>query len=152
MPGIRLHHDTYKASVGKTLTYVIETGQPYKRGYYDCNECGKRHARKAVHLSLDHNGDTIVSKEVYANLRKKLKGMPTTYLEAAGLRVENEVESPPPLMVGAVALDKREIIELPLNRDEAPAPATAPGRTKYESRDRMEKVVVKRQPSKRKEK
>jgi hypothetical protein len=134
MPGIRLHHPTLKAAYGATLTYVIETGKPYHRGFYDCPDCGKRHLRKAVHLRLDHHGDVIVAKPVYEGIKARLA--------LAGLTVANEVAKPPPVSIGAVDVTKREIVELPMNLDETPGKLIVPGRTKYESAARMEKAAA----------
>lgn len=133
MSGIRLHHPLYRAEVGKVLTYVVELPAPYLRsGGYNCPDCGKQHANKAIHLRLDANGDVTVSKQIYESLQT----IPTM----AGLEFQNEVAKPPPLAVGAVAQEKRLIVEAPLNKDHA-TEHYAPGRTQYESRDRMEKAM-----------
>lgn len=133
MSGIRLHHSLYKAAVGSTLTYVVEVGAPYHKGFHDCPDCGKRHLRKALHLRLDHQGDVIVSKQVYDALQPRLA--------LAGLTYANDVAKPPPLAIGAVEQSKREVIELPMNLDEAPAPKHRPGKSKSESRAVIDKLI-----------
>lgn len=128
MAGIRLHHPTLRAGEGTTLTYVVELPQAYGQPY-NCPACGKLHARKALHLRLDGNGDVIVSREIYLSLQQ-------VYL--AGLELVNEVPNPPPVSIGAVAKDKERIVESPLNRDNTAAEIITPARTKYEGRDRLE--------------
>lgn len=140
MSGVRLHHATYRAAEGATLTYVVELPQKYHRGYYDCPSCGKQHSHKAIHLRLDGQGDTIVSQQVYKQLATKTDGQ-LSVLDLAGLQVMNEVKEPPPLIIGAVAKDKERIVEAPLNPQAKAEDKITPGRTKYESRDRMEEVL-----------
>lgn len=125
MSGIRLHHPTYRAAEGTTINYVVETPQAYPVPY-DCPACNVTHARKAIHLRLDSNGDVIVSQPVY----EALLAVPTM----AGLVVENEVENPPDLVIGAVDKDKERIVSVPLNADETPADKITPASTKYENR------------------
>jgi len=132
MAGIRLHHPTLRAKVGKTLTYVVELPQPYLR-VYNCPTCGKQHANKAVHLNIDAHGDTIVAKPVYESLKKAFLG---------GMEVANDVAKPPPFAVGAVDMTKRMIVEAPLNTNHKAEDFYIPGRTKYESRDRMAKAMA----------
>lgn len=126
MGGVRLHHPTLRAGEGTTLTYVVELPQAYPVPY-DCPGCGKTHDRKAIHLRLDANGDVIVSEEVYAKLQEVF---------LAGMEVANHVASPPPLVIGAVPKDRERIVEQPLSGLPA-AQTIIPGRTRYESRDRL---------------
>jgi len=132
MSGIRLHHPTLRASVGKKLTYVVELPTPYLRAY-NCPTCSKYHANKAIHLDIDSKGDVIVSPEVLASLAPVFYG---------GLEVANEIKKPPPQSVGAVGMTKREIVDAPLNKDKKAADAYVPERTKYQSRDRMQKALA----------
>lgn len=139
MPGIRLHHPTYKAAVGTTLTYVVELDLPWPtkpggrvRAAEPCNDCGRTHLRKAIHLRLDHAGDVIVSKPTYESYKIRLL--------AAGMEVANEVAKPPPLYLGG-GWEKREIVEFPLNLAQIPNGKVEPGKTKYQARDSIQAVV-----------
>jgi hypothetical protein len=129
MAGVRLHHPTFRS-----CTFVVELEQDFAsrrpRVCPSCSQPGapKSHDRKAVHLRLDANGDVIVSPDVLASLR-------TVFL--AGMDVVNEIENPPTQLVGAVAQPTQLIVEQRLNPDQNSAPYYAPGRTKYESRDRL---------------
>ena len=89
MPGIRLHHETERNCV-----IAVEAVRPYAKWAQArelCPLCGIPHAFKTVHLTLDNNGDVIVSKEVWAEL-KDLPGLPFT--------PENQVKKPPKLIIG----------------------------------------------------
>lgn len=139
MSGIRLHHPLYKAAVGSTLTYVIELelAWPSKpggrvRSAEPCNDCGKLHLRKALHLRLDHHGDVIIAKPAWESNRVRLL--------AAGMEVANEVAKPPPLYLGN-GWEKREIVEFALNTDQTPNGKVEPGKTKYEARDAIQEVL-----------
>lgn len=126
MAGIRLHHPTFRAAAGGTLTLVVELPQPYPRPYA-CPDCGKTHDRKAVHLRLDSNGDVIVAPAIFTRLQEVF---------LAGMEVVNEVSNQPPLRIGAVELPHREIVEVGLN-DQASQRFHRPGRTKHESAARL---------------
>ncbi len=82
--GVRLHHKTLKNCV-----LAIEAVRPYKEPY-QCPLCGMIHLNKTVHLTLDGNGDVIVSKVAWKEL-KDLPGLP--------LEVANEVTKPPALIL-----------------------------------------------------
>jgi hypothetical protein len=136
MSGIRLHHPTYRAAEGATLTYVVELPLDFKvnasgqsRADKPCGTCQKTHARKSLHLRLDGNGDVIVSKTIF----NRLKTVPLM----AGMELVGEVDKPPAVRIGAVDLDKQRIIEAPLNRDNAAAATIKPGATKYEAERRI---------------
>jgi hypothetical protein len=58
------------------------------------------HAFKTVHLNLDNDGDVIVSKEAWAEL-KELPGLP--------FEVANEVKKPPPLIIGMTGYQPDEV-------------------------------------------
>ena len=89
MPGIRLHHPTLRSCV-----YVVEDYlTPYTVPYL-CGTCKETHQNKALHISLDPEGYTILAEPVYERLRRC--GM-------AGMVVDNEVANPPPTTLGAEA-------------------------------------------------
>lgn len=127
MSGIRLHHPQLAS-----CTLVIETELEYPVAY-DCPSCARTHERKAIHLRLDPSGDVIVAPQVLAELRK-LPVMP------AGLEVANEVEKPPPLVIGAIDQPKSEILSFPLNADQAER-FHRPGHDRYEAERRMSKLL-----------
>jgi hypothetical protein len=90
MSGVRIHHTGGLANVG----IAVEAVRPYLKGAQAlemCPRCGIPHAFKTVHLNLDNEGDVIVSKEVWAEL-KDLPGLP--------FEVANEVAKPPALIIG----------------------------------------------------
>jgi len=126
--GVRLHHPTLFDCM-----YVVELGTPFANGAAkDCPTCLKTHARKSLHLRLDANGDVFVTPGVL----ETLKGV-----FMAGLEIGNEVASPPPMSIGAVAQDKLYVLDHPLNKSLTAAPSYKPGRTKYESQARMKKTL-----------
>ena len=136
MSGIRLHHPSFRAAEGTTLTYVVELPLSFtvtKEGGRDrsaepCPRCAKPHRNKSLHLDIDANGDVIVAPAIYAQLQT----VPTM----AGLEMVNEVKSPPPLFIGAVPKDKSRIVEAPLSGLPA-ADLITPASNRYENRDRL---------------
>lgn len=120
MAGVRLHHPTMRSTV-----LAVELDQPYPVPYI-CPLCTSVHMNKVIHLHLDSEGNTIVSEQVHAALRKVDSGMFT----------DNPVASPPPLFVGDVEQPKREIVAAPLNTQNGHR-KYVPGVTRAESRDRM---------------
>lgn len=134
MAGIRLHHPTIMAPVGAVVTYVVELEKEWaNRRPRLCKSCDRFHDRKAVHLKLDSNGDTIVSAAVLEQLR-------TVYL--AGFEVANEIENPPTQYVGAVEQPKLLVVENRLNADQTPEPAYRPPITKYESEAKVHRGLI----------
>jgi hypothetical protein len=129
LAGIRLHHPTLFA-----CTFVVELETDFaSRRPRACPSCSqpnapKFHDRKSVHLRLDANGDVIVSADVYLSL---------VPVFLAGMEVVNEIEKPPTQMMGAVALPTQKIVEQKLNADTNAPDFYVPGKTKYESRDRL---------------
>lgn len=123
MSGIRLHHPTERSCV-----FVVETAITYPVPYA-CPLCAKMETRKSIHLRLDAQGDVIVAPPVYEALR--------LVPEFGGLKVMNDIATPPPLFLGAVAMPTQHIVEHRLNGAQNGAPSYRPGRTQYESRDRM---------------
>lgn len=92
MSGIRLHHDTLR-----NCTVAVEC----KRGYrqpYQCPLCNVIHTHKTVHLTLDNEGDVVVSTGVW---NKDLKNHPNLHLAYA-----NDVASPPALVIGGPDTDR----------------------------------------------
>jgi len=131
MSGVRLHHPTLAAPPGGTLTFVVELESEWaNRRPRLCPKCAREHDRKAIHLTVDSHGDTIVSAAVLEQLR-------TVFL--AGFEVANEVENPPTQYVGAVDQSQLLVIENRLNGHN-PEPAYQPAVTKYESRDRLHRA------------
>jgi hypothetical protein len=127
--GIRIHHPTLRPPPGAEHTvYVVETPIEYPLPYL-CPLCNRAEPHKSIHLRLDASGDCIVSRQVYEALRK-VEGM-------GGLEVSNEVLTPPPLLLGAVELPKQHVVHLPMNGQRKHPDSYNPGRTKYESRDRI---------------
>jgi len=124
MSGIRLHHPTLS-----NCTLVVELEQDFANSRPRfCPSCAKMHERKSIHLRLDGSGHVFVSPEVYASL------LP---VHLAGMEVGNMVSKPPVQILGAVEQPTTNIVEQRLNRDTNAAPAYVPGRTKYQSRDRL---------------
>ena len=81
-----MHHETLT-----NATIAVEC----KRGYrqpYQCPLCNVTHNYKTVHLTLDSNGDVIVSKGVWNKDLKNHPNLPVT--------VKNEVSKPPALIIG----------------------------------------------------
>lgn len=85
MPGVRLHHETLQNCV-----VAVEASRPYPQPY-NCPLCGTVHFHKMIHLNLDNEGDVIVSKEAWAEI-KDVPNLPFT--------AENEVGKPPALILG----------------------------------------------------
>lgn len=134
MSGIRLHHPTLRAGEGTTLTYVVELPLEWEaitptrnRSQENCPTCGVPHARKALHLHLDANGDVIVAVPIYTQLLK----VPTM----AGLELVHEVKEPPPLSIGAVHRDKNRIVQ-------ATSEHIVPEQTKWQARDKIQAPFV----------
>lgn len=134
MPGIRLHHPTLRAGEGTTLTYVVELPLEWEdvtptrnRAAEPCPTCATPHARKALHLRLDSNGDVIVAVPIY----EQLKQIPTM----AGLELVNEIAAPPPLRIGAVHRDKARIVQ-------ATAEHIVPEQTRWDARDKIQAPFV----------
>jgi hypothetical protein len=99
-----------------------------------CPLCNRAEVKKSVHLRLDSEGDVIVAPPVYS----ALLAVPGT----GGLEVVNTVSNPPELYVGAVAMPKQHIVQSKLNPQQNTEPFYVPGRTQYESRDRMPKLRI----------
>jgi hypothetical protein len=136
MAGIRLHHPTLVAPAGGLLTYVVELELEWaSRRSRFCKMCSRVHDRKAIHLKVDANGDTIVSAAVLERLR-------TVYL--AGFEIVNDIAKPPTQYIGAVDQPTLLVVENKLNRDQTPEPAYVPPITKYESRDRLHRSLFTR--------
>lgn len=141
MSGVRLHHPTFRAAEGTTLTYVVELPLTFTvtkvggrdRGATPCPRCDKPHRNKSIHLDIDAQGDVIVAPAIYETLQT----IPTM----AGLELVNEVKNPPPLLIGAVPKDKARIVEAPLSGLPA-ADIIMPATNRYENRDRMLKPYV----------
>ena len=81
-------------------------------------------------MRLDAEGDVIVAPSVLAALRR---------LPAMPLEVTNEVERPPPLLVGAVAAPQTEIVEQLLGGNGERF--YVPGHDKYEAERRMGRLL-----------
>lgn len=86
MPGVRVQHATER-NVRYTL---VDGGRPYKAPYY-CYACGRMHAFKTYHFSLDETGACIVSVEIAARLRR---------LHGHGFAIGNTVAQPPAQVIG----------------------------------------------------
>lgn len=129
MAGIRLYHPTVRPEVGaQYAVFVVETDLRYPIPYL-CPLCNRAEERKSIHLRIGSDGYVIVSPEVWASLQP--------VAVRAGLEVHETIENPPPSFLGAVELPKQHIIHQPLNQDKKWRPFYNPGRTKYESRDRL---------------
>jgi hypothetical protein len=91
-------------------TFVVEAGPEYATPIV-CPRCNptkdgsiRIHYYKAHHITLDENGNGIISEGVYnAILEADPHGL-------AGLEVVNEVKDPPPLTIGMGALGQPEVI------------------------------------------
>jgi hypothetical protein len=97
MSGIRLYHPKARAGM-----FTFEHNQrPYRRWNQVlkrheaipllCVACGKAHAVKTYHVNVDSTGHAIVSHEVWSFMQR---------YSTAGFQLANEVEHPPPLLVG----------------------------------------------------
>lgn len=64
MPSLRLHHDSLVAPA----VVAVECARGYRQPY-QCPLCGQTHQHKTVHLRLDGNGDVLVTKEVWDDLK-----------------------------------------------------------------------------------
>lgn len=81
MPGIRVG----TTSAIRNQSIAVECPRKYKAPYA-CPQCQVVHLNKTVHLKLDAEGTTIVSREVFEDLRRA--GLPE-------LEFLNIVEKPP---------------------------------------------------------
>jgi len=101
MPGIRLHHETLR-----NCTVAVECKRGYRKPFV-CPLCNVTHNYKTVHLTLDNEGDVVVSTGVW---KKDLKGHPNL-----GFTYENDVEKPPALIIGGPDTDRvaKEILAHP---------------------------------------
>ena len=114
--------------------YVVELPTPFASGRSkDCPTCLKTHAAKSLHLRLDSNGDVFVTPGVLETLK-------TVFL--AGLEIMNEVEKPPPLVLGAVDQPTLYLVENRINKSLTAMPWYIPGRNKYENAERMSKSLA----------
>jgi hypothetical protein len=86
MPGVRILHDSEMSCVFT----LVDGKRPYKAPLA-CPACAKTHEFKTYHISLDGEGFAIVSPEVWKKLQR-IPGQP--------FRLSNEVEKPPPQIVG----------------------------------------------------
>lgn len=92
MPGVRLHHETLR-----DCTIAVECKRPYKQPYL-CPLCNVTHLFKTVHLTLDAEGDVVVSTGVW---NTDLKQHPNLQLAYA-----NDVANPPALIIGGPDTDR----------------------------------------------
>ena len=98
MGGIKLHHESARNSV-----VAVECFRTYQ-GPYDCPLCGIVHHHKTVHLHLDNEGDVIVSRGVWDDL-KDVPLLPFSY--------GADVKKPPAVILsmnGPAPDGEREII------------------------------------------
>lgn len=96
MSGVRIHHPELKNAV-LTVPHPRPLKAPFK-----CPICSETHITKTYHITLDNNGDAIVSHEIVARLKE---------VNLAGMTVENEVENPPAqLITNAVAIQPDRIV------------------------------------------
>lgn len=158
MPGVRLHatDPLYWSGDGATVTFVVETPQPFilrkpegrDRGKEPCRTCSTfdaydrpvnvvSHQRKAVHLRFDDRGDTIVAHDIYMTLL----GVPGLIGPGLALELVGEIKNPPELIIGAVDKMKERIIALPLN-GQGPASKIQPSQNKYQGEQRIWKPYV----------
>lgn len=84
MAGIRLHHPQLKNCV-----LAVEAVRAYKQPY-QCPLCGTTHLHKTIHLTLDNEGDVIVSRKAWNEL-KDLPGLP--------VEMQNPVKEPPAIVL-----------------------------------------------------
>jgi hypothetical protein len=108
-----------------SCNYVVEMPQKYPVPH-ECPTCRTNHIYKSIHLRLDEHGDVFVHPGIYELL--KTVGL-------AGMEFANEVDNAPPQIIGAVEIVKKETITANGHRR-----FWVPGRTKYESRDIMQKA------------
>lgn len=102
MPGIRLHHASLR-----NCTVAVECARGYAQPY-NCPLCNVTHRYKTVHLTLDAEGDVIVSstpkgRSVWDDI-KDVPNLPFTYA--------NDVKKPPALILamnGNSGLDTTEL-------------------------------------------
>lgn len=143
--GIRLHHPVLRAPANGVLTYVVELEKEWAaRRPRLCLHCSERqqdgtvirrveHDRKAVHLKIDSNGDTVVSTDVLEKLRSVFM---------AGFEVANEIVNPPTQYIGAIDQPQLLVVENRLNADQNPEPVYRPALTQYQSRDRLHRALA----------
>lgn len=105
MPGVRVHHKVFHGG-----TFVVEAGKPYAEPWI-CPRCNptkdgsvRMHFLKAHHITLDENGNGIISEGVLEAIRS------ADPHNLAGLEVVNEVKDPPPLTIGMGGLGQPEVI------------------------------------------
>lgn len=98
MPGIRLHHETLAAP----SVVAVECARGYAQPYV-CPLCSTTHQHKTVHLRLDGDGNVIVSKGVWADL-KDVPGLP--------FAIANEVRKPPKIIL---SLDPQVPTDVPID-------------------------------------
>lgn len=129
MAGVRLYHPTVRPEPGaQYAVYVVETDNEYPVPYA-CRLCGRLELNKSIHLRIGPDGYVIVSPEIFEKLRPSLS--------ASGLEQHEVIQKPPDQVLGAVELPKQHIIHVPLNGDKKYTDKYNPGRTKYESRNRL---------------
>lgn len=98
--GIRLHHKTLHNCV-----VVIPMPHRDYKVPFNCPQCGETHKVKTYHLTLDNNGDTIVSETVANRLREVnlpeievlnvVRHPPKMTLQVAGAAVAFRIEEKP---------------------------------------------------------
>ena len=92
MAGYKIHHKTVKGGVVTATDFTRPYGEPIK-----CVSCNTIHHAKTYHLSLDENGDAVVSESIMNNLTR-MKVIGTT--KKAQFVVDTTVDHPKPINLG----------------------------------------------------
>jgi len=87
--GLRITHPTERG-----VTYLLVDGNRPYRFAVNCVRCLRPHEMKTYHIDLDGQGAAIVSKEVWARL-KRIPGQP--------FALDGEVAKPPAQIIGLQA-------------------------------------------------